>query len=162
MLSPIFFFLPASVHVFVRPFRSPDKLRARLLPEQHSGPDMPAACGAAPNGAAPAPPSGTLTFARAVVVPASAGAPTQNLGGAPRRFPRQRHRVCAGLTRLACEPVKLRRGQANMKQIAKLINLGFERFNDYEDDSANFISRGGLRDGRQLPGRAFAELPSAI
>jgi hypothetical protein len=86
-----------------------------------SGPDISDGSGAAPSGAALALRSGTLTFAEAVVVSASAVAPAHNLGGAPRRFPRQRHRGCSRLPKLACTAGRLRRGQANMKLIAKLI-----------------------------------------
>jgi hypothetical protein len=67
-----------------------------------SGPDISHGGGTAPSGAAPALPSGTLTFAEPVVVSASAGAPAHNLGGTPRRFPRQRHRRCSRLPKLAC------------------------------------------------------------
>jgi hypothetical protein len=48
-----------------------------------TGADMSDAHVTAPGGAAPALPSGTLTFASAVVASASAGAPTPSFGGAP-------------------------------------------------------------------------------
>jgi len=91
---------------------------------KQSGPDISDGGGAAPNGAAQVLPSGTLTFAEAVVASASAGAPAQNQGGDPRRFPRQRHRRCSRPAKLAWAAARRQRGPANMKLIAKLINWG--------------------------------------